>query len=164
MIELFLIRHGIAAERGTYSTDEERPLTDEGIRKTRQVAKRLRELNLRFDLILSSPLVRAKQTAELLLDVSLSKQLQFSETLAPDGDLQAWIDWLQTCQQGENAAIALVGHQPNLGQWAEILVWGHTQEHLIVKKAGIIGLNVPEITDPRGHCQLFWLTAPKLLL
>lgn len=65
-MELYLIRHGIAAERGTYPKDEERPLTEKGRAKTQKVAQRLYALGLRFDFILTSPLVRARQTAEIL--------------------------------------------------------------------------------------------------
>jgi phosphohistidine phosphatase len=66
--------------------------------------------------------------------------------------------------QREENAIALVSHEPDLGYWTEMLVWGKFQGKLSVKKAGIIGLEVPNQENPLGKCQLFWLTAPKLLL
>jgi phosphohistidine phosphatase len=164
MIDLFLIRHGIAAERGTYPTDESRPLTDLGVQKTRQVAQRLHELGLRFDLILSSPLVRAQQTAEILLAAGLSDRLEFAETLSPAGEITDWMTWFQTWMQAGGSALALVGHEPDLGEWAEIFTWGESRDSLVLKKAGIIGLKVPSAAALPGNCQLFWLTAPKLLL
>jgi phosphohistidine phosphatase len=54
-----------------------------------------------------------------------------------------------------------VGHQPDLTDWAEQLIWGEIKEKLILKKAGIIGLSVPPIASPLGHSQLFLLTSPK---
>ena len=69
MPSLYLIRHGIAEEHGTYEDDTQRPLTDEGRKKTKQVAKRLYDLGLRFDLLQTSPLVRAQQTADVFANV-----------------------------------------------------------------------------------------------
>ncbi len=164
MIDLFLIRHGIAAEPNEYATDSERPLTSEGIQKTRRVAKRLMELELEFDLILTSPLIRARQTAEILLETQLSQTVEVSDYLAPSGTIQAWAKWFQDWRQQGGDAIALVGHEPNLGQWAEWFCWGECRDRLIVKKAGAIGVKVPPDGELQGQCQLFWLVSPKLLL
>lgn len=164
-MELFLIRHGIATERGIGIKDEERSLTEEGRQKTRKVAKRLFDLGLRFDLILTSPLVRSRQTAEILHSSGLSSKLEESSYLAPDGNIQTLIDWLeQQHNLVSDTQLAMVGHQPELGQWAEILVWGEARASLVVKKAGIIGLKLPETGSPVGRSQLFWLTPPKFLL
>jgi phosphohistidine phosphatase len=160
-IELYMVRHGLAGERGAYPNDDERPLTEEGIRKTRRVAKRLHELNIRFDLILTSPLARARQTAEILQTYKLSPQLEMAESLAPAGDLSVWLSWLQQWRQGGGNCLAIVGHEPDLGEWAERLIWGSVRQHLIVKKAGIIGLLLPETDSPIGRSQLFWLTPPR---
>ncbi|HAA32229.1 MAG TPA: phosphohistidine phosphatase SixA [Cyanobacteria bacterium UBA8553] len=165
-MELYLIRHGIAADREAYANDEERPLTDKGRQKTDKVAKQLRQKGLHFDLILSSPLVRAKETAAILQDVGLSSQVEEFTSLAPDGDINTWVSWLQEWQQNAKSdrCIALVGHQPDLGNWAETLVWGEAKEKLVLKKAGVIGLNIPETKIPIGHSELFLLISPKWLL
>lgn len=164
MTELYLIRHGIAADPESYAQDDERPLTDEGNQKTKKVAKRLRELNLQFDLILTSPLVRARQTAEILQAAGLSTQIEVSTDLAFDGNIDAWLSWLEKWQQTDGTSLALVGHQPNLSNWAEMLVWGKARSGLVLKKAGIIGLQLPETGTPVGRSQMFWLTPPKFLL
>jgi phosphohistidine phosphatase len=161
-IELYFIRHGIAAERGTYAEDGDRPLTDAGHRKTTRVAERLDQLGLHFDLILTSPLVRARQTAAILQTVGLGDRLEESSDLAPAGDFNHWLAWLTEWQSG-GKQLALVGHQPDLADWAETLVWGESNQRLVLKKAGVIGLLVPQ-SDPIGHSQLFWLTPPKFLL
>jgi phosphohistidine phosphatase len=163
-IELYLIRHGLAAEHGTYANDDERPLTEEGIRKTRRVAKRLFELNFRFDLILTSPLPHARQTADILQTHRLSAQIEESQALAPGGDITIWLSWLQNWRQAGGNCLALVGHEPDLGEWAETLIWGSARQNLIVKKAGVIGLLLPEADSPIGRSQLFWFAPPRLII
>ncbi|NJK69913.1 MAG: phosphohistidine phosphatase SixA [Microcoleus sp. CSU_2_2] len=163
-VHLYLIRHGIAAEPEAYETDEERPLTKEGDRKTRKVAQRLYELEIQFDLILTSPLLRAKQTAQILQTVGLSTHIEESSALAPSEDIQNWLNWYKQWQETSSHSLALVGHQPDLGNWAETLLCGRSQDALILKKAGIIGLILPETGSPVGRSQMFLLTPPKFLL
>lgn len=165
-MELYLIRHGIAAPREDYAKDEERPLTDKGRQKTAKVAKQLYKQNLRFDLILTSPLVRARETADILQDAGLASQVEEFTALAPDGDIQDWIRWLKKRYPNGSSkqCLALVGHQPNLGNWAETLVWGEAGEKLVVKKAGIIGLDIRDTKSPIAQSELFLLTSPKWLL
>ncbi len=183
-MELYLIRHGIAVDRKPDTKDEERELTVEGREKTRKVSKRLYDLDLRFDLILTSPLVRSRQTAQILHECGLSGQIEESSYLAPEGNISEWVGWLEQKQiLATDTRLAMVGHQPDLGQWAEILVWGETTRGagltdisqspqtrlenlpvLVLKKAGIIGLKLPETGSPVGCSQLFWLTPPRFLL
>ncbi len=162
MTDLYLIRHGIAADPAEYDRDRDRPLTEEGKRKTRKVAARLAELNLHFDLILTSPLLRATQTADILKASGLSDRVEEFPALAFDGKIETWLSWWQEWQQTGGKSLALVGHQPNLGDWAEILVWGEARGNLVVKKAGVIGITLPTSNSPVGRSQLFWLTSPKL--
>jgi phosphohistidine phosphatase len=164
-MEVYLIRHGIAAERGTYTNDEQRPLVEKGRIKTKQVAEKLLTINLKFDRILTSPLTRAHQTAEILQKVGLTNQIEIFEPLAPDGDIERWLEWYsQFSEPNSDCKLALVGHQPDLGNWAEMLVWGTVKEQIVVKKAGIVGINVPKIDNPLGKSELFLLTSPKWLI
>ncbi|MBD2251093.1 phosphohistidine phosphatase SixA [Nostoc parmelioides] len=164
-MELYLIRHGIAEEQKTGIKDEERELTKEGKQKTEKVAHRLLELGRQFDLIVTSPLMRARQTAEIFLACGLSCQLEASNHLAPNGNIFNWLDyWLKPKNFPENAQIAIVGHEPCLSNWAEILLWGEAKDSLVLKKAGMIGLKLPEIGSPVGRSQMFWLTPPRYLL
>jgi phosphohistidine phosphatase len=160
-MEIYLIRHGIAAERGTYLDDDARPLIDRGISKTHLVAKRCRSIGLQFDLIQTSPLVRAEQTTKILQEEGLGSQIERCDWLAPDGDIQQWLQWLKSFEKKDDGRLALVGHQPDLGDWAELLVWGQSQAKIILKKAGIIGLNVNNRENAIGNCQLFLLIPPK---
>ncbi|MHC5597478.1 MAG: phosphohistidine phosphatase SixA [Nostoc sp.] len=164
-MELYLIRHGIAEEQGLGIKDEERSLTKEGRQKTEKVAQKLVKLGLSFDLILTSPLVRARQTAEILIAEKLSSKLEESSHLAPDGEISSWLkDWLEPKNYSQNTQLALVGHEPNLTNWAEILLWGEVKASLVLKKAGMIGIKLPETGSPLGRSQMFWLTPPKYLL
>jgi phosphohistidine phosphatase len=164
--ELYLIRHGIAGDRSQFSTDIERPLTQAGIQKTQAIAKRLAQLNLRFDLIQTSPLVRARQTADILKQAKLSAQLLESPHLAPGGDLLAWVTWLEDWRRANpnQQSLAIVGHEPDLGEWAEQLLWGEAKQRLVVKKAGVIGVLLPDHGSVVANSHLFWLAPPRLLL
>jgi phosphohistidine phosphatase len=165
-MQLYLIRHGIAADREKYlDNDEERPLIAEGIEKTEKVALRLKEIGIRFDLILTSPFIRAYQTAEILLDKGLSDHLETLSSLAPDGDFQEWLSFYLEGGYNDGAkAIAMIGHQPDLANWAELLIWDNICDRLVLKKAGIIGLELPQQGTPLASSHLFLLTSPKWLV
>lgn len=173
-MELYLIRHGIAVERGIYDEDRDRPLTDKGIARTQQVAQRLQTLGLQFDWILTSPFCRASQTAQILIEAGLGETLETSELLEPDRPIEPWLYWLSAWPpaQIQDCRLALVGHEPNWGDWAEQLIFGEIRGHLSIKKAGIVGLSLPpfellswpEVRSPLGTSQLFWLAPPRLLL
>ena len=161
---VYFIRHGIAAERGTYLDDDQRPLIEKGVRKTRNIAQRLASMGLRFDTLLTSPLVRAIQTAEILCQANLAADYEIFKPLSPGGDLHDWLDWLGTWQSMGHPNLALVGHEPDLSQWAQKLVQGRINDRWILKKAGIIGITVPEARSAIDHSQLFWLAPPRLVL
>lgn len=164
MTELYIIRHGIAADREKYHQDFQRPLTDIGQQKTHKVAQKLIDMNYHFDLILTSPLLRARQTADILKKVGLSHHLEESLYLSPGGDIHSWLNWLENWQKNNHNSLAIVGHEPDLSHWAEMLIWGEIKNKIVLKKAGIIGLTLPEKISPIGNSLLFWLTSPKLLL
>lgn len=158
-MEIYLIRHGIAVERGICHCDEERPLTDKGISKTTKVAQKLAELEINFHYLFSSPLVRAKETANILLRAGLASEIVTRSFLAPDGDINLWLQWLRG-SYSEDLRVALVGHQPDLGNWASLHLFGEIKP-IRLKKAGIIGIKVFSPTDTLGKGEMFLLTAPK---
>jgi phosphohistidine phosphatase len=161
-MELYIIRHGIAADPQDFETDEARPLTKEGERKTQKIAKRLAKFGLSFDIIFTSPLVRARQTAEILQDVGLGNHIRECPALAPDGDIHHWL--AQLAELTDCQRMAIVGHQPDLSHWAEILVWGEAKGNIALKKAGAMGITLPQTDSPIGRSSLFWLTSPRFLL
>lgn len=166
---LYLIRHAIAIDRDltnadTIVDDESRPLTKLGRKKMAQVADRLQESGLKFDLIITSPLVRARQTADILLESQLSSELEISPDLAPAGNLQAWLDnWGSRSTDRQFSTIALVGHEPNLSEWAELLIFNKVVDRFILKKGGVVGLKFPESRIAIGTAQLYCSIPPKFL-
>jgi phosphohistidine phosphatase len=161
--EIYLVRHGLAGQFGDYEDDAVRPLTEDGVKKTRKVLDCLNNLNLRFDRILTSPYQRAYQTAKILQDISLSKSIEIFEALQPEGDEVMLVEHLMQTR-AEGLRIAIVGHEPDLSQLASQLIFGNDSANLTLKKAGIIGITAPIEGDLIGKCQLFWLAPPRLLL
>ena len=161
-MKLYILRHGIAVERGTpgFKTDAERPLTPKGKRQLRQIAAAMKNLKVHFDLVLSSPFRRARQTAEMVAQwLGLKQRLAFSDELMPDGDPKALIQQLNELKPApEN--ILLVGHEPYLSQLVALLISGETATNIELKKGGLCKLETGTLRF--GRCAaLQWLLAPK---
>ena len=159
-LELYLIRHGVAAERGAdFPDDSKRPLTSDGISRLKKEAKALAELDVDFDLIISSPLARAKQTAEVFAQVMSSRpSVTLTDALAPAGTPAAVFQELS--KHMRKARIALVGHEPNMGELAARLIGARAP--IEFKKGGICRIDF-EVFPPKGTGQLRWLVQPKML-
>ncbi|MFN3361319.1 MAG: phosphohistidine phosphatase SixA [Pseudanabaenaceae cyanobacterium] len=162
MTYVYLFRHGIAIDRELCPHDRDRELTAEGRKKTRTIGEKLYQLGLRASLILTSPLVRAHQTAQILADCLQEPPLEVVEWLAPEGDFAAWEAWHDSHRGVE--AVFLVGHEPDLSSWAEVMTWGQVSGNILLKKAGLIGLVTYPDQPLRGTCTLFLLLPPKILL
>jgi len=113
-MELLIIRHAIAFERGRdrWRDDAERPLSPAGIRRSRQAAAGLKEFSKAPDRLLTSPLVRARQTAQILTDVAGCPQAEEAAELSPREPALAVLTVLG---KDRSKRIAIVGHQPGLG-------------------------------------------------
>lgn len=159
-LELYLIRHGIAADRGSeYPDDSKRPLTSDGIARLRKEAKALAELDVDVDQIISSPLVRTKQTADIIAQALPSKpNVATSDSLAPAGTPSAVFQDL--AKYSRKGRIALVGHEPNLGELAARLIGSRTP--LEFKKGAVCRIDF-EVFPPKGTGSLRWFVPPKLL-
>jgi len=159
-MNLYLIRHAIAVEE--YEDDSQRPLTDKGKKKMRSIAKGLRALGVEFDLILSSPYVRAKETAEILADVfKMKKEVQFSENLVPSGD-----PGLLVAEMNEKytaGSIALVGHEPFLTALIGALVSDNASVDITLKKGGVCSLSADDLHHTR-KATMDWLLTPGILV
>lgn len=159
MAELLLLRHGIAEERSGDRDDAERALTAEGRERTREVLARLIQLELAGSALFSSPLTRARQTAELACAAGLAPALRLHEGLAPGGD-----PWPLLRPLTQRERLVLVGHEPDLGLLAAALI-GATPGSVVLKKAGVALLElVPAggADRPRGRLRL--LMGPRQLL
>lgn len=159
-LELYLIRHGESAERGKeYPDDSKRPLTSQGLARLRKQAHALNELGVGFDAIITSPLVRSRQTADAIADVLKSKPpVTTADSLAPAGSSASVIQELG--KHMRKARIALVGHEPNMGELAARLIGA--REPIEFKKGAICRIDF-EVFPPKGIGQLRWFLPPKML-
>jgi phosphohistidine phosphatase len=160
VLELYLIRHGVAAERGEeYPDDSKRPLTSSGMAKLRSEAKALNELGVGFDVIIASPLVRTKQTAEIIAGTLKEKpQVVTSDALAPAGTPAAVVQEIN--RHARKARIALVGHEPNLGELAARLIGAKSA--IQFKKGAICRIDF-DVLPPKSLGQLQWFVTPRML-
>jgi phosphohistidine phosphatase len=160
-VNLYLLRHGTAVEPGTpgFENDADRPLIPKGERRLRSAAAAMKILELSFDSILSSPFVRARQTAEIVAgELKLMRRIQFFDGLVPGGNPKALIHALNELKPApEN--ILLVGHEPYLSRLISLLVSGHADAVIEMKKGGLCKLEVVELQH--GQCaRLAWLLTP----
>lgn len=160
MVTLYLVRHAIAFERDErWPDDSKRPLTHKGTARMREVVEGLRELNVGLDLVITSPLVRAKQTADVLLaGWSDPPALAVSDSLGPSGSPAAVAEVLSS--HTKLKSIALVGHEPGLGDLGAWLIGAKAP--LAFKKGGVACIEMPTLPVV-GPGQLIWLATPRML-
>ena len=161
-MNLYILRHGIAVEPGTpgYAKDADRPLTPEGERKLLHIAEAMEALDLTFDLILSSPYLRARQTAEIVAEaLKARKKLELSDSLTPGGSTTKLVELLNHLQP-VSESVLLVGHEPYLSGLISLLVSGEQNLAVVMKKAGLCKLTTESLKH--GRCAaLEWLLTPK---
>ena len=162
----YLVRHAIAEERGPeWPDDTQRPLTAEGVTRLRQVARGLAALGTHFDQIVTSPLVRARQTAD-----ALARELQ-ARTRVPQGDILV-VPALAPDNPPDQAmravaaatdavSLAIVGHEPDLGLLAAWLIGA--DRPLSFKKSAVCRIDVRRWPARQGAGSLVWFAPPKLL-
>jgi len=162
---LYLLRHGLAVEPGSdgFSKDSERPLTAKGKTKMSKIAAAMQALDLTFDLILSSPYVRASQTAEIVAEAfQARKKLEFSEALVPGANGRKLVALLNHLSPQPQSVI-LVGHEPFLSEFISLLLAGHSGVPIVMKKGGLCQLTAESLQA--GPCAtLDWLLTPKHML
>lgn len=159
-MELFVMRHGIAADRETWrGSDADRPLTERGAARVERVTEALGIFVERFDRIVTSPYVRARETAEIVArhrgggrDPELDRVLAFEDP----GPL------LTRLARSDDERVLLVGHEPCLSSLVSRLVAGRDTFAFRMKKAAIAKLVTT--TLERGEAELEWLLPPKAWL
>jgi len=160
-MNLYLIRHAIAEEESPSGEDSQRGLTDKGAKKMRLIAKGLRTLGVEFDLILSSPYLRATQTAEILSEVFKKKKFVLSDHLIPAGDPNLLIAEIN--EKHTVDSLAIVGHEPYLSTLVSLLTADGAPVEMTFKKGGVCYLS----TDDLHHTHkatLEWLLTPGVLV
>lgn len=163
-MELYIIRHAIAHQLGKKNsfTDKKRALTADGRDRMREIAKGLRKLGVELDLIMTSPMERAVETAEIVaaalkLD---KKNIVQTDNLKPNASSTGLISELK--KRSGIEAIAIVGHQPDLGKLVAKIVKSRGDFSIQFKKGSVCCIEVTE-TVPTLRGSLMWLLTPKQL-
>jgi phosphohistidine phosphatase len=159
-MEIYLLRHGKAGERSSkYPDDDKRPLTKEGIEEMRREASGLRKIVTDFDVILTSPLTRAFQTAEIVAKAYRHK-LEICNELSPETFSTKLLKRLESYKNKQR--VLLVGHEPDLSIFAAALL--KVKESFIeFKKGGLCRIDVPSLPLKQGGQLVFHLT-PSILI
>jgi phosphohistidine phosphatase len=159
MNRLYLVRHGIAVPHGSpeYAEDE-RPLTPEGRKKMRRVARGLRRLGLEVDRIVTSPLPRARETAEIVAEaLDATDLLEDADALRASNSAATIRDWLDSRPE---SALMIVGHNPSFSDLVGLLMAGHDGPPLVeLRKGGVAAFSA----QPGTPLMLDWLARPRLL-
>jgi phosphohistidine phosphatase len=162
-VKLYLVRHAIAVPHFTvgYEDDSQRPLTDKGRAKMRDITRGLKVLGVAPQIILSSPYVRARQTAEILREgLEVQNSIVFTENLLPLAHPDHM--WEELKQYSRVDSLALVGHEPNMSALANLLL-GETRLQIVFKKGGVCHMTVDDLSGaPAGVLQ--WLLTPKQMV
>jgi phosphohistidine phosphatase len=159
MVELYLVRHGIAVPHGTAGlADDDRPLTDEGVKEMRKVARGLKRLKIAPDRILTSPLPRARGTAVIVAErLGREEALEDADELRAGRDATSIRDWLDTRAE---PSLMIVGHDPAFSDLIGLLV-GAGIGHSIcdLEKGGVAAFRA---SGPKRWV-LDWIATPRML-
>lgn len=158
--ELYLIRHAIAEERGdAWPDDAKRPLSEEGMSRMRKTARGLARLDVTLDVILTSPYVRTRQTAEIVAGaLDPRPSIVNVDSLTPEGSVTAVVADLE--KHARKTRIGLVGHEPGIGELAARLIG--SRHAIEFKKGAICRIDADEL-PPSGPGDLRWFLPPKFL-
>lgn len=159
-MDVYLIRHTKALDLGECDCerDEDRPLSEKGEEQARMLAHTLQRRGVELDLILSTPLLRARQTAEVIIDewsASTPPELKVSERITPECKPRKLAKTLRGLLPDR---VGVVGHQPDLGNWAAWLI-GCKNAYLDFAKGGVAHISW-ERELSKGSGALLWLITP----
>lgn len=160
-MDLFILRHGEAGQRSiTSRNDSKRPLTINGKKEVEEISRGLKVLGIEFDYVLTSPLLRAKQTAEIVSkNVKCKNQIKDLDELKPEGNKLQLYNNLSGLKQ--DSTVLIVGHEPYLSELiGEAISESHCRVDL--KKAGLARIRTTAIL-PKIQGELRWLLTPKHL-
>lgn len=163
-MDCILFRHGIAVDRDEWTGDDsERPLTRDGVEKTRQAAAGLLRLGIVPTHVLSSPLARALETAQIIVEgFRAGPHVQRCDGLVPDAPPEELIAALSELPQ--DSCVICVGHEPHLGKAAGVMVAGKPAAGLSLKKAGACCIRFEDVPKAGAGSLRWWLTPAVLRL
>ena len=154
---LYFVRHGKAGHHTSAADDDERTLTPGGVDQLRAAAAIWQRIHLRPDLVISSPLPRAIQTAELVMQgIGLPGELTLDQRLKPGA---AWRDFARAMAAHPDARrVMFVGHEPDLSSAVSLLTGASSVR---MRKGAIACVEFPGVPEP-GRGELAWLLDPDL--
>jgi len=161
-MKIYLVRHAIAEnpETSGYEDDSLRPLTDKGREKMKKIAGALKDIGVNPDLIVSSPYVRASQTASILAkELKYKEEIAYSDSLVPMGEPDDMIGEINEKYSVDK--LMLVGHEPNLSMLMSVLLAGNPDISINLKKGGVCCISVDDLHYDR-KAVLEWLVTPKI--
>ncbi len=163
-MDLYILRHAEAVEREKFKRvhDADRPLTENGIKKMKKIAQAMLHLGLEFDAILSSPYMRAKDTAQIVGEAFECKSIiKLTPHLVIAGSPADLVKQINEEYSGKGQ-ILLVGHEPYLSNLISVLISGREDVFIKLRKSGICKLSVEKLR--LGKCAtLEWLMGPSQL-
>jgi phosphohistidine phosphatase len=161
-MELLIIRHAIAFERDRqrWADDGARPLSPAGIRRSRKAASGLKELCKAPDRLLTSPLVRARQTAKILTEVAGWPAAEIAPELTPGEGAAAVLTLLA---KDRSKRIAIVGHQPDLSALLAACLLKDSSTLPIEMKKNVVACLSFDGRTQIGRAALKWLATPRML-
>jgi phosphohistidine phosphatase len=160
-MDLFVLRHGEAGKTiPSGSSDSKRPLTVAGEKEIVIISKALRKMGVRLDVILTSPLKRARQTADIVAkEFKAQNKLRQVRELAPEGNKSILYQSLTSFKEG--TSLLLVGHNPYLSELVSEVVTNDSSVRLDLKKGGIVRIRIIAAA-PKLKGELRWLLTPRL--
>jgi phosphohistidine phosphatase len=163
-MKLLVIRHAIAEDQAVWAktgeSDDQRPLTDAGRKKMKRGAKGLNQVVDSIDLLATSPLTRAVQTAEIVARRFKGAPTTVATVLTPDQSNQSFLEWLRSIDRAE--LVAIVGHEPHLSGLVSWLVSGRDGSVIELKKGAACLLEF-EGQPAAGGARLLWALTPEQL-
>jgi len=160
--ELYIMRHGIAVVRGShFEDDSKRPLTPAGKKKIKEISNGLKRLEVVVDWVVSSPLVRAVETAEIVAEcLAPNVPIDFCDALRPGGSAEALVTFL--ARQPNRKRVLVTGHEPDLSLLAARLIGAGRHANLAFKKGGCCLVEFDQM-PPKSPAQLIWWATPRVL-
>jgi phosphohistidine phosphatase len=159
-LDLYILRHGEAGNSlPTPQRDRDRSLTSQGREEVETIAESMRKLGLKFDRIISSPLPRAEETAEMVAKTQKKVKVETWDELRPEGDKSALKSKLAAL--GHDRKVLIVGHEPYLTALVATMT-GTREGAIMLKKGGLIRIRVTSFS-PTAKGELRWLLSPRIL-
>ena len=170
-MNLLVIRHAIAEDKDRFAAtgrnDDQRPLTEAGRDKMRRAAEGLRTVVPRVAVLASSPLVRARETAEIVAPAVSVRRVEIVDALRPERKFDELLDWVRERvvpneEDDDERTVAIVGHEPHLGGLVTWLMSGDTDSRVELKKGGAVLLHFDK-EPTAGAAILRWALTPSQL-